>query len=75
MCTTEEEYENIMLSVNVKEVEITDSANTLIQAIKYIKTLSCKNLRNTLYANGYKQDHDVIGDYDVGLIENLVRHL
>ncbi|KAI9004819.1 hypothetical protein CLU79DRAFT_806486 [Phycomyces nitens] len=74
MCTTEEEYGNILLSINSKEVEITENANTLIQAIKDIKTISCKNLRNTLYANGYKQDYDVVGDYDVGLIENLVRH-
>lgn len=75
MCTTEEEYENVMLSVNVKEVEINESAKNFIQAIKDIKVYSCKNLRNALYANGYKQDHDFISDYDIGLIENLVKHL
>lgn len=37
MCTTEEQYESIILSVNVKEVEITKSENNLIQAIKHIK--------------------------------------
>ncbi|KAG1534741.1 hypothetical protein G6F46_006687 [Rhizopus delemar] len=74
MCTTEEEYENIILSVDVKEVEITESAKNLIQAIKDVKVYSCKNLRNALYANGYKQDHGVISDYDIGLIENLVKH-
>lgn len=74
MCTTEEEYENVMLSVNVKEVEINESAKNFIQAIKDIKVYSCKNLRNALYANGYKQDHDFISDYDIGLIENLVKH-
>ncbi|CAO3698575.1 unnamed protein product [Rhizopus stolonifer] len=72
MCTNEEEYEKIILSVN--RVEITESANNLIQAIKNIKAFSCKDLRNTLYANGYKQNHDVTGDCDIGLIENLVRH-
>ncbi|PHZ12282.1 uncharacterized protein RHIMIDRAFT_142710 [Rhizopus microsporus ATCC 52813] len=74
MCTTEEEYENIISSVNVKEVEITESAKNLIQAIKDVKVYSCKSLRNTLYANGYKQDHNVINDYDIGLIENMVKH-
>lgn len=75
MCTAKEEYENITLSLNVKETEITDSARNLIEAIKDVKVYSCKNLRNALYANGYKQDHDVINNYDIGLIENLVKHL
>ncbi|KAG1421760.1 hypothetical protein G6F58_003614 [Rhizopus delemar] len=65
MCTTEEEYENIILFVNIKEVEITESAKSLIQAIKDAKVYSCKNLRNALYANGYKQDHDVISVYNI----------
>lgn len=75
MCTAKEEYENITLSLNVQEAEITDSARSLIQAIKNVKIYSCKNLRNTLYANGYKQNHDVINNYDIGLTENLVKHL
>ncbi|KAG1142280.1 hypothetical protein G6F37_009377 [Rhizopus arrhizus] len=74
MRTTEEEYENIILSVNVKKVGITESAKSLIQAIKDVKVYSCKNLRNALYTSGYKQNHDVISDYDIGLIENLVKH-
>ncbi|RCI04634.1 hypothetical protein CU098_010545 [Rhizopus stolonifer] len=49
MCTTEEQYESIILSVNVKEF------------------FSYKNLHNTLYPDGYKQDHDVMGDCDVDL--------
>ncbi|KAG0783374.1 hypothetical protein G6F22_008709 [Rhizopus arrhizus] len=76
MCTTEEEYENIILFVNIKEVEITESAKSLIQAIKDAKVYSCKNLRNALYANGYKQDHDVISVYNiVGLKENILAQI
>ncbi|KAI7896936.1 uncharacterized protein EV154DRAFT_491282 [Mucor mucedo] len=75
MCTAKEEDENITLSLNVKETEITDSARNLIEAIKDVKAYSCKNLLNALCANGYKEDLDVINNYDIGLIENLVKHL
>ncbi|KAG1444908.1 hypothetical protein G6F55_012161 [Rhizopus delemar] len=50
MCTTEEEYENIILSVNVKKVEIMESAKNLSKQLK------------------------MLNDYDIGLIENLVKH-
>ncbi|KAI8876579.1 hypothetical protein K501DRAFT_298739 [Backusella circina FSU 941] len=53
MCTTEEEYEIIILSVNAKDVEITKSAKNLTQAIKNVKAYASKNLHNVLYANEY----------------------
>ncbi|KAI9012068.1 hypothetical protein CLU79DRAFT_771158 [Phycomyces nitens] len=64
-----------MLSVTAKEAKTTQSADTLIQAIKYIKAISSKSMCNTLYANRYKQDHNAIGDYSVELAESLVKHL
>lgn len=28
-----------------------------------------------VYEHAYKQDYDIIGEYDIGIIENLTRHL
>lgn len=64
-----------MLSVNTKEIEITENAHALIKAIESIKNLSNRNLRNTLYKYGYTQNYDFGAEYDVGIIENLTRHL
>ncbi|KAI8091547.1 hypothetical protein BDF21DRAFT_144077, partial [Thamnidium elegans] len=62
------------VSVNPKEAGISNDAKSLIKAVKDLKVLSCKNLRNTLYANGYKLNHHLINDYNIGLVENLVKH-
>ena len=72
---TKDEYNNIMLLVNVEEAEITEAASGLIEAIKSTKNLSCRTLRNTLYKHEYKQDHNSIVNYDAGFIENTVKHL
>ena len=42
MCTTEEEYENIILSVNVKKVEIMESAKNLSKQLKMLKFTPAK---------------------------------
>ncbi|KAL7329466.1 hypothetical protein PS15p_207559 [Mucor circinelloides] len=65
----------ILTVVNPKEAEISNDARRLIKTIKDLKVLSCKNLRNTLCANGYKLNYDLINDYDIGLVENLMKHL
>ncbi|KAG0959794.1 hypothetical protein G6F31_011298 [Rhizopus arrhizus] len=43
-CTTEEENERILNSVNPKEAEISNDAKSLIKAIKGLKVLSLENL-------------------------------
>ncbi|KAL0141774.1 hypothetical protein V8B55DRAFT_1595710 [Mucor lusitanicus] len=73
-CTTEDYYRRIINATNPKEPEISNDAKVLITAIKELRVLSCKSLRNTLYQNGYKLNHNPINDSDIGLVENLVKH-
>lgn len=74
-CTTEEENERISIIAYPKEAEISNDAKTLIKAIKDLKVLSFQNLRKTLYTNGYRLSHYLINNSDIGLVENLVKHL
>jgi hypothetical protein len=67
--TTKEEYDNIMLAVKFEEVDIIESANRLIQAMKSKENFSSRNIRNILNKHDYKQDHDFIAEYDTGIIE------
>ncbi|KAI9336898.1 hypothetical protein BD770DRAFT_331990, partial [Pilaira anomala] len=72
--TTEEEYGDIMSFSKIRDVDLTNDAAILIQSIKDISAVSCRNIRNTLYKKGFKQDYDPTNDYDLGITESLVKH-
>ncbi|KAG1148979.1 hypothetical protein G6F46_012457 [Rhizopus delemar] len=63
-----------MSAMNVEEPELSEKANELLDTLKSVKNLSSRALRNKLYEHAYKQDYDTIGEYDIGIIENLIRH-
>ncbi|KAI8881189.1 hypothetical protein K501DRAFT_295991 [Backusella circina FSU 941] len=64
-----------MSAMGVEEPELSEKMNELLDTLKSIQSLSSRVLRNKLYQHVCKQVYDIVGEYDIGIIENLTRHL